>query len=74
MVKFIGELASVSTKTNKKGVTETSITFKIDNNAYGKTPDLRDFQGLPCLVEIVQKEDGDGEDNDTIEQEKNTAE
>lgn len=69
MAKFIGELSSISTKTNKKGITETSVTFRIDNMRYGQTPDLRDFQGLPCLVEIVQKKEEDGEDNDTMENE-----
>ena len=70
MAKFIGELSGITTKTNKKGVTETVISFRIDNNRYGKTPDLRDFQGLPCLVEIEQKKDEDGEDNDTMEDNK----
>ncbi|MCK9442706.1 MAG: hypothetical protein M0Q13_14950 [Methanothrix sp.] len=67
MAKFIGELSNVSTRTSKKGVTETVVTFRIDNGRYGQTPDLRDFQGLPCLIEIIQKKEEDGEDNDTIE-------
>jgi hypothetical protein len=69
MAQFIGELAGVSVKTNKKGVTETNVTFRIDNNRYGKVVDLRDFQGLPCLVEIVQKKEDDEEaDGETTEQ------
>jgi hypothetical protein len=63
MAKFIGELAGVSVRTNKKGVTETNVTFRIDNNRYGKVVDLRDFQGLPCLVEIVQKKDDEDEED-----------
>ena len=56
--KFIGELVAVNTKTNKKGQTETTISFKVDNNQYGKMPSsLSDFQGLPCMVVLEQKED-----------------
>jgi len=66
MAQFIGELAGVTVRTNKKGITETNVTFRIDNNRYGKVVDLRDFQGLPCLVEIVQKKDDeDDETSDT---------
>lgn len=64
MAKFIGELASVSTKTSKKGQTETVITFRVDNDRYGKLPaGIMDCQGLPCLVEIEQKEEDESEAN-----------
>lgn len=60
--RFIGELVTVSTKTNKKGQTETTITFKVDNGRYGKLPQaVYDCQGLPCLVEIAKKEEDDEE-------------
>lgn len=59
MAQFIGELAGITTKTSKKGETETVVSFRINNERYGKTPDLRDFQGLPCLVEIVQQENNE---------------
>lgn len=61
MAQFIGELAGISTKTSKRGETETVVTFRINNERYGKTPDLRDFQGLPCMVEIVQQENPEDE-------------
>lgn len=38
MGKFIGELVGISTKTNGKGQTTTTISFKIDNDRYGKIP------------------------------------
>lgn len=61
--KFIGELVTVSTKTNKKGQTETTITFKVDNGRYGKLPQaVYDCQGLPCLVQIVKQDDEDNEE------------
>lgn len=60
MAKFIGELASVSTKTSKKGQTETVITFRVDNDRYGKLPaGIMDCQGLPCMVEIEQQKEED---------------
>jgi hypothetical protein len=64
--KFIGELTGVNTKTDKRGRTETVVTFKVDNNRYGKMPEaLADFQGLPCVVNMEQNEDteDDGEGN-----------
>jgi len=64
VAKFIGELSGVSTRTDKRGKTETTVTFKVDNNRYGKMPpSLGDFQGLPCMVEIVQKEE-EGEEGE----------
>jgi len=63
--KFIGELVLVQTRTNKKGINETTITFKVDNGRYGKVPvAIHDLQGLPCLVNLNENKPEDELDLD----------